>query len=69
MNRTLRLAAASALSVVALGDTFILFINDQFVADKQDDSFKKGITAFAYEIFEPDETVTFEFDNILLHTP
>lgn len=57
------------LTVMAQGNHFILFINDQFVADKQDDSIKKGTTSLAIEIFQPDQTATFEFDNIELRTP
>ncbi len=57
------------LTVVAQGAHFILFINDQFVADKADDSIKKGTTALAIEIFQPDQEVTYEFDNIVLRTP
>lgn len=57
------------LTVIAQGDHFLLFINDQFVADKHDDSIKKGTTAIAIEVFQPDETATFDFDNFVLRTP
>lgn len=57
------------LGVIAQGNTFFLFINDQFVAETQDDSIKKGSTAFAYELFQPNENATFEFDNVLVHNP
>jgi hypothetical protein len=57
------------LTVIAQGDHFILFINDQFVADKEDDSIKKGTTAIAIEVFQPDETAIFDFDNLVMRTP
>jgi Domain of Unknown Function (DUF1080). len=57
------------LTVLAQGTHFILLINDQFVADEDDDSIKKGTTALAFEIYQPDQQATFEFDNIVLRTP
>ena len=57
------------LTVIAQGDQFILFINDQFVDAKQDDSIKQGTTALAFEVLQPNQTATFEFDNIVLRTP
>jgi len=57
------------LTVIAQGDQFILFINDQFLDARQDDSIKQGTTALAFEILQADQTATFEFDNIVLRTP
>jgi hypothetical protein len=57
------------LAVIVQGDHFILFINEQFVADKHDDSIKKGTTALAIEVFQPGETAIFDFDNIVLRAP
>ena len=57
------------LTVIAEGDHFILFINDQFIADKHDDWIKEGTAALTIEIFQPDQEGTFEFDNIELRVP
>ena len=57
------------LTVIAEGDHFMLFINEQFVAEEYDDQIKRGTTGLAIEIFEPDQQGIFEFDNVVLRVP
>ncbi len=57
------------MAVLAEGDTFLLFINDQFVAEAQDSTLKKGITGLAMGIYEADLQAAFEFDNVVVRAP
>lgn len=60
---------SNRLAVLAKGDHFVLFINDQYVAEIQDGTLDKGRAGMAIEISEPDLGVLFEFDNLLLKLP
>jgi len=57
------------LAVIAQGDHIILFINNQFMAEKHDDSLPKGSSSLAMEIFDPDQQAVVEFDNIVVRAP
>jgi uncharacterized protein YneR len=57
------------LALIMEGDHIILFINNQFISEKRDDSIKKGITSLAMELFEPDQQAVVEFDNVVLRVP
>jgi hypothetical protein len=57
------------IAVLAEGDQFIFFINDQFVAQANDSTIPKGITALAINIGQADLQGTFEFSNIVLRAP
>jgi hypothetical protein len=60
---------ANKLAVLATGDHFIFFINDQYVTEIHNDTLDKGRVGMAAEISEPDLDIVFEFDNILLKVP
>jgi hypothetical protein len=60
---------ANKLAVLAEGDHFILFINDQYVTEIQDATLPKGRVGMGAEISEPDLNVIFEFDNLELRAP
>ena len=57
------------MSVIAQGDHIVLFINDQFLVDTHDASIKDGTIALTIEMYQPNQTAIFEFDNIELLTP
>ncbi len=56
------------LTVIAQGNHFILFINDQFVNETYDDQIKKGVNAIAVELSPADAHVVYQFDNIEVRT-
>jgi len=60
---------ANKAAVLAEGDHFIFFINDQYVTEIHDDTVAKGRVGMAVEVLEPDLNVIFEFDNIVLNRP
>jgi len=66
---TIRPREANKLAVLAEGDHFVFFINDQYVAECTDATIKTGKAGMAIEIFDPDLNIVFEFDNILLKRP
>ena len=57
------------LTVIANGDDFIVFINDQFVVEIRDDEIKNGQTALAVGLGLADAQATFEFDNVEIRVP
>jgi hypothetical protein len=57
------------LTVIANSDDFIVFINNQFVAEFHDDKIRKGRTALAAELHLEDAQAVFEFDNVELRVP
>jgi hypothetical protein len=56
------------LTVIAEGNHFLLFINDQFVNEAYDDQIAKGSNALAVELSPADSHVTYQFDNIEVRT-
>lgn len=56
------------LTVIAEGNHFLLFINDQFVNEAYDDQIAKGGNALAVELSPADSHVTYQFDNIEVRT-
>ena len=57
------------LTVIAQGNHFLLFINDQFVNEAYDDQVQKGANAIAVELSPADAHVVYQFDSIEVHTP
>ncbi len=57
------------LSVIANGDHFVLFINDRFIAEVQDDKIKEGFTALAIELRSANAHAVFEFHSVELRVP
>jgi hypothetical protein len=60
---------ANKLAVLAEGDHFIFFINDQYVNEFTEDTLTRGWAGMIVEISEPDLNIVFEFDNPLLMRP
>ena len=56
------------LSVIARGDQFIFYINEQQVGVLQDDTLKKGKVGIGVDL-ESGEEATFEFDTFMLKQP
>ena len=57
------------LQVLAQGDQFIFFINDQEVAQLGDGSLPQGLVGLAIDHFEEDVTASWEFDNFEVRAP
>jgi hypothetical protein len=57
------------LGVLAIGDQFYLFINDQLVAEVSDDQLERGVLGVAIGLDEAEDTGIFEFDNLQIRTP
>lgn len=68
-NRAIIPWQANRLTVLAEGDHFIFFINDQYIAEIHDDTIPSGTTAFAIEMRKAGEQASFEFDNFELRAP
>ncbi len=65
----IRPGETNRITVLAIGDHFIFYINDRFVAETHDDQFQSGSSAIAMSLFEANQQATFEFDNIELRAP
>ena len=57
------------LAVVAEGAHFVLFVNDQYVAEVDDDRLSSGMVGVAVDLFDPGDEAVFEFDNFELRVP
>ena len=56
------------IEVVAVGDHFEFFINDQFVYEANEDTLAEGGFGVSLEVFAEHEA-TFEFDNFTISKP
>jgi hypothetical protein len=65
----IRLDQPNLLTVMANGDHFVFMINDQLVAELQDDQIKSGITGLAVELSYSGVNGVVEFDNVELLAP
>lgn len=57
------------LGVLAQDDRFYLFINDQLVAEVEDNQLAAGVVGVAIGLDEADTEGFFEFDNLILSAP
>ncbi len=57
------------LTVLGEANHFLLFINNQYVGEFTDDTFKEGILGFAIWLYEADLENSFEFDNFEVRAP
>jgi hypothetical protein len=65
----LRSGAMNRLGILAVGDQFYLFINDQLVAQLRDSQYQAGVVGLAIGLEEAGDLGTFEFDNLLIKAP
>ena len=56
----------NTLTVVCVGEYLAFYVNEELVAEVEDDTFDEGVIAFAASIFEEDEDVEIAFDNLLV---
>jgi hypothetical protein len=56
------------LTVIAQGNHFLLFINNQFVNEAYDDQVQQGANAIAVELSPADARVVYQFDSIEVRT-
>lgn len=57
------------LTVIGEANHFLLFINNQYVGEFTDNTFKEGILGFAIWLYEADLENSFEFDNFEVRVP
>jgi hypothetical protein len=57
------------LTVIGEGNHFLLFINNQYVGEFTDNTFKEGVLGFALWLYEADLENSFEFDNFEVRVP
>lgn len=57
------------IAVVAEGSQFSFFINDEFVAEAEDDTLARGRAGVMIELFNAGDEAAFEFDNFELRAP
>ncbi|MGD8455546.1 MAG: serine protease [Anaerolineales bacterium] len=57
------------LSVMGQQSQFTFFINDQFVAQVEDDSILSGLIGFYAGLYEDGDRAVMEFDNVILLAP
>lgn len=60
---------ANKVTVIARGTHFIILINDQFVAEFDDEQIKQGRVGMAIEMHAPSLQTVIEFDNFELWEP
>lgn len=65
----IRAGEANRITVVAQGTHFAFFINDQFVAEADDDRLDSGTVGLAIELSKAGDEAVFEFDNFELRAP
>jgi hypothetical protein len=66
---TIRPGDVNRLAVVAEGAHFVFFVNDQYVAEVDDDRLSSGMVGVAVDLFDPGDEAVFEFDNFELRAP
>ncbi len=64
----LRPGGINQLAILAEGDHFMFFINDQFVDEVHNDVIRQGTTAMVIELRLPRDQAIFEFDNLEVRT-
>lgn len=57
------------LTVIGEMNRFLLFINNQYVGEFTDNTFKEGVLGFAVWLYEADLENSFEFDNFEVRVP
>ncbi len=57
------------IAVFGEGDTFHMFINDQFIDSAVDDRLPQGVVGMVVDLFDPDVAASWEFDNFELRKP
>ena len=65
----IRVGEVNRLAVIAQGSHFIFLLNDQVVGDAVDDHIASGSVGVGFQIYEPDQQVTVQFDNFELRKP
>jgi hypothetical protein len=60
---------ANRLAILAQGTHFVFFINDQYVAELNNNQIESGRIALAIELYNADDQRSYQFDNINLRTP
>lgn len=65
----LRTGEVNRIAVIAEGSHFGFFINDQFVAEVDNDQLDSGSVGLAIELSQAGAKAVFEFDNFELHAP
>lgn len=56
----------NTITAVCVGEYFGFYVNEELVAEVEDDTFDEGVIALAASIFEEDEEVEIAFDNLLV---
>jgi serine/threonine-protein kinase len=57
------------VTVIAQGSHYTFYINDQYVAEAEDDRLSQGKAGMAIELVNTDDTAVFEFDNLEIRAP
>ena len=63
---SIRPGARNRIAMVAVGPEFTFYINDQLVDTIVDNTLAKGRVGLAIDVYEADQQVVFEFDNLEL---
>jgi hypothetical protein len=59
----------NTLAVLAVGNHFTFYVNDQYVGEFEDSQLTRGSVAMIVSLYRADEQSVFEFDNFILRTP
>jgi tRNA A-37 threonylcarbamoyl transferase component Bud32 len=65
----IRPGETNRLTVLAEGDHYIFYINDQYVGEADEDRLSAGEAGVAIELLDADDAAVFEFDNFEVRTP
>ena len=60
---------ANRLTVIGRGSHFTFYINDQYVAEAEDDRLTAGDVGVAVELLDDGDSAVFEFDDFEVRAP
>jgi len=65
-SSAIRVGEANRIAVIAQGSYYVFLINDQVVGDAVDEHIPSGSVGLGIQIDQPDQQLTFQFDNFEL---
>jgi hypothetical protein len=68
-SSAIKLGESNRLAVVVIKSHFVLFINDQFVGEADDNQFTKGAVGLSIALLKDGDKGIFEFDNFEIRMP
>ncbi len=66
---TVRPGETNRITIIALGPHYTFYVNDQYVAEIEDDRLGEGAGGMMIELIAEGDTAVFEFDNFELRAP